>query len=48
LIGYTATKKPKTASKKALKRNNKIEMDFICKGLPDLVREKVGKRSSVK
>jgi chromosome segregation ATPase len=48
VTGYTATKKPKTATKKELKRNNKIAMDFIWEGLPDLVREKVGKCSSAK
>jgi hypothetical protein len=31
-----------------LKRNNKIEMDFIWEGLPDSIREKVGKCSSAK
>jgi hypothetical protein len=31
-----------------LKRNNKIEMDFIWEGLPDPVREKFGKCSSTK
>jgi hypothetical protein len=35
VIGYNATKKPKTATKKELKKNKKIEMDFIMKGLPD-------------
>jgi hypothetical protein len=31
-----------------LKINNKIAMDFIMEGLPDLVKEKVGKCSSAK
>jgi hypothetical protein len=31
-----------------LKKNNKIAMDFIWEGLPNLVREKVGKCSSTK
>jgi hypothetical protein len=31
-----------------LKKNKKIAMDFILEGLPDLVREKVGKCSSTK
>jgi hypothetical protein len=48
VTGYTTTKKPKTATKKELKRNNKIAMDFIWEGLPDPVREKVGKCSSTK
>jgi hypothetical protein len=33
-------RKKKTATKKELKRNNKIAMDFILEGLPDPVREK--------
>jgi hypothetical protein len=48
VIGYTATKKPKTARNKELKRNNKIAMDFIWEGLCDSIREKVGKCSSIK
>jgi hypothetical protein len=48
VTGYTATKKPKTATKKELKRNNKIAMDFILEGLPDSVKEKVGKCLSAK
>jgi hypothetical protein len=31
-----------------LKKNKKIAMDFIWEGLPNLVREKVGKCSSAK
>jgi hypothetical protein len=31
-----------------LKKNNKIAMDFIWEGLPNPVREKVGKCSSAK
>jgi hypothetical protein len=46
VTGYTTSKKPKTAAKKELKRNNKIAMDFILEGLPDLVKDKVGKCSS--
>jgi hypothetical protein len=34
--------------KKELKKNNKIAMDFIWGGLPNLVREKVGKCSPTK
>ena len=45
---YNATKKEKTVAKKELKKNNKIAMDFIWEGLPDLVRENVGKCSSAK
>jgi hypothetical protein len=48
VTGYNATKKEKTATKKELKKNNKIAMDFIWEGLPDPVREKVGKCSSTK
>jgi hypothetical protein len=48
VTGYNVTKKAKTASKKELKKNNKIAMDFIQEGLPDLIREKVGKCSSNK
>jgi hypothetical protein len=35
-------------AKKELKKNNKISMDFIWEGLPNPVKEKVGKCSSVK
>jgi hypothetical protein len=31
VTGYNATKKSKTTTKKELKKNNKIEMDFIWK-----------------
>jgi hypothetical protein len=48
VTGYNATKKPKTATKKELKRNNKITMDFILEGFPDSVKDKVGKCSSAK
>jgi hypothetical protein len=48
VTGYNATKKPKTATKKELKRNKKIAMDFILEGLPDSVKDKVGKCSSAK
>jgi hypothetical protein len=48
ITGYDSSKWAKTASKKELKKNNKIEMDFIWEGLPNLEREKVGKFSSAK
>jgi hypothetical protein len=48
VTGYNATKKAKTATKKELKKNKKIAMDFIWEGLPNPVREKVGKCSSAK
>jgi hypothetical protein len=48
VTGYTGSKKPKTTTKKELKRNNKMAMDFILEGLPDSVKEKVGKCSSTK
>jgi hypothetical protein len=35
-------------AKKELKRNNKIEMDFVLEGLCDSVKDKVGKCSSAK
>ena len=38
----------KTVAKKELRKNKKIAMDFIWEGLPNLVREKVGKFSSAK
>jgi hypothetical protein len=46
--GYVSSKRENTAAKKELKKNNKIEMDFILEGLPNPVREKVGKCSSSK
>jgi len=38
----------KTTAKKELRKNNKIEMDFVWDGLPNLIREKFGKCSSAK
>jgi hypothetical protein len=46
--GYTTTKKPNTTTKKELKINNKMEMDFILEGLCDSIIDKVGKFSSSK
>jgi hypothetical protein len=48
VTGYDSSKREKTAAKKELKKNNKIAMDFIWEGLPNPVREKVGKCSSAK
>ena len=48
VIGYDSSKRAKTATKKELKKNNKILMDFIWEGLPNSIREKVGKCSSAK
>jgi hypothetical protein len=48
VTGYDSSKRGKTTTKKELKKNNKIEMDFIWEGLPNLVREKVDKCSSNK
>jgi hypothetical protein len=48
IIGYTTTKEPNTTTKKELKRNNKIAMDFIMEQLPVSVKVKVGKFSSAK
>jgi hypothetical protein len=45
---YDSSKRAKTVAKKEIKKNKKIEMDFIWEGLPNLVREKVGKCSSTK
>jgi hypothetical protein len=45
---YDSSKREKNVAKKQLKKNNKIAMDFIWEGLPNLVREKVGKCSSTK
>ena len=45
---YDSSKREKTTTKKELKKNKKIEMDFISEGLPNPVREKVGKFSSTK
>jgi hypothetical protein len=48
VTGYNGTKKLKTIAKKELKKNQKIAMDFILDGLYDLVKDKVGKCSSIK
>jgi hypothetical protein len=48
VTGYDSSKRVKTATKKELRKNNKISMDFIWEGLPNPVREKVGKCSSTK
>jgi hypothetical protein len=45
---YTGSKKENTTTKKELKRNNKIEMYFMLKGLSDPVKYKVGQCSSYK
>jgi hypothetical protein len=45
ITGYDSLKREKIAAKKELKKNNKIAMDFIWEGLPNPVREKVGKCS---
>jgi hypothetical protein len=41
-LGYTGSKKPKTASKKEFKRNKKITMNAILDKLSDFVKSKVG------
>jgi hypothetical protein len=46
--GYNVTKKPKTTSKKELKKKKNIAMDFILEGLCDSTKNKVGKFSSSK
>jgi hypothetical protein len=48
VTGYDSSKRAKIAAKKELKKNNKIAIDFIWEGLPNPVREKVGKCLSVK
>ena len=48
IIGYDSSKREKTATKKELKKNKKIAVDFIWEGLDNPVREKVGKCSSSK
>jgi hypothetical protein len=48
VTGYDGSKREKNVAKKELKKNNKITMDFIWEGLPNTVREKVGKCSSAK
>jgi hypothetical protein len=45
VTGYIGSKKLNTSTKKELKGNNKIEMDFILKGLPYLVKYRVGQCS---
>jgi hypothetical protein len=45
VTGYDSSKRAKTTAKKELKKNKKIVMDFIWEGLPNPVREKVGKCS---
>jgi hypothetical protein len=46
--GYSALKKPKTASQKEAKRNNKLAIDTILNGLIDSVKSKVGSCASSK
>jgi hypothetical protein len=48
VTGYTSSKKPKTTTNNELKRNNKIEMDFILEGLPNSIKVKVQQCSSSK
>jgi hypothetical protein len=48
VTGYDNSKRENTTSKKELDKNKKITMDFIREGLPNPVREKVGKCSSAK
>jgi hypothetical protein len=45
---YNALKKPKTATQKEAKRNNKLAIDTILDGLTDLVKSKVGSCASSK
>jgi hypothetical protein len=48
VIRYDSSKRENTTTKKELNKNNNIAMDFISEGLPNQVREKVGKYSSAK
>jgi hypothetical protein len=48
VTGYDSSKRAKTPAKKELKKNKKIAMDLIWEGLPNPVREKVGKFLSTK
>jgi hypothetical protein len=48
VIGYDGSKRAKTTGKKELNKNNKLAMDIIWEGLPNLVREKVCQCSSTK
>ena len=45
---YDSLESAKTATKKELKKNNKIAMDFVWEGLPNPIREKVDKCSLAK
>jgi hypothetical protein len=47
-LGYNALKKPKIASQKEAKRNNKLAIDTILDGLTCLVKSKVGSCASEK
>jgi hypothetical protein len=46
--GYNALKKPKTATQKEAKNNNKLTIDTIQDGLIDSVKSKVGSCASAK
>jgi hypothetical protein len=48
VTGYDSSKRENTTTKKEMKKNKKIAMDFIWEGLPNPIREKVGKCSSTK
>ena len=48
VTGYDSSKRENTATRKELRKNNKIAMDFIWEGLPNPVSEKVDKFSSTK
>ena len=44
--GYNALKKPKTATQKEAKRNNKLTIDTILDGLTDSMKSNVGSCAS--
>jgi hypothetical protein len=46
--GYNSLKKPKTATQKEERRNNKLTIDTILDGLTNSVKSKVGSCASAK
>jgi hypothetical protein len=46
--GYNALKKPKTATQKEAKRNNKMTIDTILDGLTDSMKSNLGSCASAK
>ena len=48
LNGYITPKRPKSTTKKELKKNNTMAMDDILDGLLDFLKDKIGKCASTK